>query len=137
VKECNIKPNRSRVKEMSKNFLKEIRESLMISKVELARKTGLSPKTITRIEQGLPYRVETKRKIIRTLGSINSDENKVMASFIRDNGGVRSELDRRQFSYDRHIPERRFAKDRRNGLDRRLKPRISSCWLKTILTMNC
>ena len=97
----------------------------MISKVELARKTDLSPKNITRIEQGLPCRMETKRKIIRFLGSINSDENEVMASFIRDNGGVRSGLDRRQFSYNRHIPERRSAKDRRNGLDRRLKPRIS------------
>ena len=110
---------------MSKNSLKEIRESLMISKVALARKTDLSPNTITRIEQGLPCRMETKRKIIRTLGSINSDENEVMASFIRDNGGVRSGLDRRQFSYDKHIPERRSAKNRRNGLDRRLKPRIS------------
>jgi len=109
---------------MSKNSLKEIRESLMISKAELARKTDLSPKTITRIEQGLPCRMETKRKIIRFLGSINSDENEVMA-FIRDNGGVRSGLDWRQFSYNRHIPERRSAKDRRNGLDRRLKPRIS------------
>jgi len=110
---------------MSKNSLKEIRESLMISKVELARKTDLSPNTITRIEQGLPCRMETKRKIIRTLGYINSDENEVMASFIRDNGGVRLGLDRRQFSYDRYIPERRSAKDRRNELDRRLKPRIS------------
>jgi DNA-binding XRE family transcriptional regulator len=110
---------------MSKNSLKEIRESLMISKVELARKTDLSPKTITRIEQGLPCGMETKRKIIRTLGSINSDENEVMASFIRDSGGVRLGLDRRQFSYDRYIPERRSDQDRRSKLDRRLKPRKS------------
>jgi len=48
-----------------------------------------------------------------------------MASFISDNGGMRLGLDRRQFSYDKHIPERRSAKNRRNGLDRRLKPRIS------------
>jgi DNA-binding XRE family transcriptional regulator len=124
-RQYTIKPNRPRVKEMSKNSPKEIRESLMISKVELARKTDLSPKTITRIEQGLPCRMETKRKIIRTLGSINSDENDVMASFIIDNRGVGLGLDRRQFSYDKHIPERRSSKDRRNGLDRRLKPRIS------------
>ncbi len=110
---------------MSKNSLKKIRESLMISKTELAKKTDLSPNTITRIEQGLPCRMETKRKIIRTLGSINSDENEVMASFVRNNGGVRSGLDRRQFSYDKHIPERRSVQDRRNGLYRRLKPRIS------------
>jgi len=69
--------------------------------------------------------METKQKIIRNLGYINSDENEVMASFIRDNGGVRLGLDRRQFSYDKHIPERRSGKNRRNGLDRRLKPRIS------------
>ena len=110
---------------MRKNSLKEIRESLMISKVELARKTDLSPKTITRIEQGLPCRMETKRKIIRTLGSINADENEVMASFIRDNGGERSGLDRRQFSYNRHVPERRSDQDRRSKFDRRLKPRKS------------
>ena len=97
----------------------------MISKVELARKTELSPKTITRIEQGLPCRMETKRKIFRTLGYINLDENEVMATFIRDNGGERLGLDRRQFSYDRHIPERRSAKDRRSKFDRRLKPRKS------------
>jgi CheY-like chemotaxis protein len=47
-----------------------------------------------------------------------------MALFIRDNGGgKRLGLDRRQFSYDKHIPECRSDKDRRNGLDRRLKPR--------------
>jgi DNA-binding XRE family transcriptional regulator len=124
-RQYKIKPNRPRVKEMSKNPLKEIRESLMISKVELAKKTEVSLKTITRIEQGLPCRMETKRKIIRTLGSINSDENEVMASFIIDNRGVRLGLDRRQFSYDRCIPERRSGKDRRNRLDRRLKLKIS------------
>jgi DNA-binding XRE family transcriptional regulator len=110
---------------MSKNSLKEIRESLMINKVELARKTDLSPKPITRIEDGPPCRMEKKPKIIRTLGDINSDKNEVMASFIRDNGGVRSGLERRQFSYDRYIPEHRSGKDRRNRLDRRLKLRIS------------
>ena len=69
--------------------------------------------------------METKPKIIRNLGPINSDENEVVASFIRDNGGVRLGLDRPQFSYDKHILERRSGKDPRNGLDRRLKPRIS------------
>ena len=96
----------------------------MISKVELARKTDLSPMTITRIEKGLSCRMETKLKIIRKLRSIIADESEVLASFIRDNGGVRLGLDRRQFSYDKHIPERRSSKDRRNALDRRLKPRI-------------
>ena len=34
-------------------------------------------------------------------------------------------IERRQFSYDQYIPERRSGKDRRSGLDRRLKPRTS------------
>jgi hypothetical protein len=56
----------------------------------------------------------------------NSPEVKEMGkNFLRDNGGARSGLERRQFSYDKYIPERRSANDRRNGFDRRLKPRIS------------
>ena len=110
---------------MSKNSLREIRESFMISKTELATKADVSPNTITRIEQGLPCRIETKQKIIKALEHINSDENKVVASFIRDNGGNRLGLDRRQFSYDKHIPECRSGNDRRSRLDRRKKPRRS------------
>ena len=53
---------------MSKNYLREFRESLMISKAELARTANISPITITRIEQGKPCRMETKRKIILALG---------------------------------------------------------------------
>jgi DNA-binding XRE family transcriptional regulator len=62
---------------MSKNLLKKIRESLMISKAELGRKAGLSPLTITRIEQGKPCRMETQRRIIVALGLNLSDKNKV------------------------------------------------------------
>jgi hypothetical protein len=46
-------------------------------------------------------------------------------NFLRDNGDSRSGFERRQFSYDKHIPERRSGDDRRNGFDRRLKPRRS------------
>jgi hypothetical protein len=38
---------------------------------------------------------------------------------LRDNGGRRSGIDRRQFSYSDHIPERRSSQERRSGLDRR------------------
>ncbi len=38
-----------------------------------------------------------------------------------DNGGRRKS----QFSYDSHIPERRFGKDRRSGRDRRLRARTN------------
>lgn len=36
-----------------------------------------------------------------------------------DNGGRRSGIDRRKFSYSAHIPERRQGVDRRSGHDRR------------------
>ena len=115
---------------MSENSLKEIRESFMISKTELARKASISPITITRIEQGMPCRIETKRKILLALGYKVSDMNKVfdenMELFVNYNSGRRSGAERRQFSYDKHIPEQRSSKNqnRRSGLDRRQKPRI-------------
>jgi len=60
-----------------KNHLKEIRESHMMSKAELARKANVSPITIARIENGMPCRMETKRKIILALGFNLSDKNKI------------------------------------------------------------
>ena len=62
---------------MSPNRLKKIRESLMMSKAELSRKAGISPITITRIENGMPCRMETMRKILLALGYKISDKNKV------------------------------------------------------------
>ena len=77
--QCRLFPryNGPRRKEMNKNSLKEIRESLMISKAELSRNANISPLTITRIERGEPCRMETKRKIILALGLKLSDSNKV------------------------------------------------------------
>jgi len=86
---------------MSQNSLKKIRESLMISKVELARKANISPITIARIENGKPCRLETKRKIILALGLKISDENKVfgddMELSVKDKEDRRSGIDRRKF----------------------------------------
>ena len=48
-----------------------------------------------------------------------------MSNILHDNGERRSGIERREFSYDQHIPENRSGKDRRSGLDRRLKPRAS------------
>ena len=48
-----------------------------------------------------------------------------MKPTLHDNGGGRLRVDRRQFSYTLHIPERRSGKERRSGLDRRQKPRTS------------
>ena len=63
---------------MSKNNrLRETRESLLMSKAELAREAQVSPITITRIEKGMPCRMETKRKILLALGLKLSDKNKI------------------------------------------------------------
>lgn len=59
------------------NRLKEIRESQMMSKAELARKANVSPITIARIENGMPCRMETMRKIILALGFKLSDKDKI------------------------------------------------------------
>lgn len=59
------------------NKLKKVRESMLLSKSELARKAGISPLTIDRIERGFPCRVDTKRKIIQALGLKISEKNKV------------------------------------------------------------
>lgn len=48
-----------------------------MSKSELARAAKISPITITRIENGLPCRMETKRKIILALGLEISDKDKI------------------------------------------------------------
>lgn len=65
------------VKNIEKNSLREIRESLMMSRIELSRKAGISPITVERIENGKPCRVETQRKILLALGLKLSDRDKV------------------------------------------------------------
>lgn len=47
------------------------------------------------------------------------------AYLVLDNDERRSGTDRRQFTYDFHIPERRSGQDRRSGFDRRLEARKS------------
>lgn len=60
-----------------KSTLKELREAQMLSKAELARRAGVSPLTIDRIEKGKPCRMDTKRKIILALGLKLSDRVEV------------------------------------------------------------
>ncbi len=62
---------------MSANSVKTVRESMLMSKTELARKANVSPITIARIEKGMPCRMETQRKILLALGFNLSDKNKV------------------------------------------------------------
>ena len=51
----------------TENPLKAIREKLLISRSELARRTSLSVMTLQRIENGKPCRIDTKRKIVEAL----------------------------------------------------------------------
>ncbi|MFO8163118.1 MAG: helix-turn-helix transcriptional regulator [Desulfatiglandales bacterium] len=62
---------------MGQNTVKKIREELLLSKAELARKAGVSPLTIDRIERGKDCRMETKRKIILALGYKLTDKTKL------------------------------------------------------------
>lgn len=62
---------------MNNNAAKEIREKMLLSKAELARKAKVSPLTIDRIEKGMKCRLETKRKILLALGYDLSDRHKI------------------------------------------------------------
>lgn len=62
---------------MGYNHVKRIREEHLLSKAELARKAGVSPMTMDRIEKGKECRMETKRKIILALGYEISDKHKI------------------------------------------------------------
>jgi DNA-binding XRE family transcriptional regulator len=62
---------------MAANKLRQIRESLLMSKSELAREANVSPITISRIEQGKQCRLETQRKIILALGFELQDKKKI------------------------------------------------------------
>jgi DNA-binding XRE family transcriptional regulator len=62
---------------MINNKLKSVRESLLMSKTELSKLADVSPITITRIESGMPCRMETQRKILLALGFMLSDKHKI------------------------------------------------------------
>ncbi|MBW2015523.1 MAG: helix-turn-helix domain-containing protein [Deltaproteobacteria bacterium] len=62
---------------LGRNRVKELRERLLMSKAELARKAGVSPLTIDRIEKGKNCRMETRRKVILALGYDLSDKDKI------------------------------------------------------------
>jgi DNA-binding XRE family transcriptional regulator len=65
---------------VSSNNLQRFRETLMLSKAELARKAGLSTLTIDRIEAGRPCRLDSKRKILLALGLNITDKEKVFGA---------------------------------------------------------
>ena len=64
-------------KAMGRNKLKKTRESMLMSKAELARQANVSPITINRIEKNMPCRMETQRKILLALGLKPADKHKI------------------------------------------------------------
>lgn len=57
--------------------LQQMKESQLLSKSELARKAGVSPITISRIEEGHRCRLDTQRKILLALGLDFSERDRV------------------------------------------------------------
>jgi DNA-binding XRE family transcriptional regulator len=57
--------------------VREARIERMMSKAELARRAGLSVLTIDRVEKGLGCRMDTKRKILESLGLSLVDRKRV------------------------------------------------------------
>ena len=62
---------------VERNNVRKIREGLLLSKAELARRAKISVLTIDRVEKGMACRMDTKRKIILSLGLKLSDRDKV------------------------------------------------------------
>jgi DNA-binding XRE family transcriptional regulator len=87
------------------NNVQKFRESLMMSKAELARKAGLSTLTIDRIEAGRPCRLDTKRKILLALDLKVADKDKVFGGMpLAASAGPAidgaSDLDRHHVGFD-------------------------------------
>jgi DNA-binding XRE family transcriptional regulator len=59
------------------NNVRKLRQAAMMSKAELARRAGVSPLTIDRVEAGCPCRMDTKRKILEALGLAPSARTEV------------------------------------------------------------
>ena len=52
----------------TQNRVREIREELLLTRGDLARRAGVSLRTVWSVEAGHDCRVETKRAILRALG---------------------------------------------------------------------
>ena len=71
-----VKPGKENIK-VEPNNVRKVREGLLLSKAELARRAKISVLTIDRVEKGMACRMDTKRKIILSLGLKLSDRDKV------------------------------------------------------------
>ncbi len=71
------------------NHVRSLREDQLLSKAELARRAGVSPLTIDRIEAGKDCRLDTKRKIILGLGMSLAERTKVFGQATPPKRGTR------------------------------------------------
>ena len=63
------------------NSVKQFRLTMKLSKAELARRAGISPLTVERIEKGMPSQISTRRKILFALGFDPSQRHKVFRGY--------------------------------------------------------
>ena len=66
--EAPVKAAKAKAAAVQPNNVRKLRQAAMMSKAELARRAGVSPLTIDRVESGCPCRMDTKRKILEALG---------------------------------------------------------------------
>jgi DNA-binding XRE family transcriptional regulator len=78
--EGNLRGHVAKGAPVAENNVRRIREALMLSKAELARKSGLSTLTIDRVEAGKTCRLDTKRKILQALGLKITDREDVFGT---------------------------------------------------------
>ena len=53
--------------DVNKNKVRQFREAIPLSIAELARKAGLAPQTVTKMEKGLPTRKYSELKVAKAL----------------------------------------------------------------------
>ena len=72
---------RTELKRCVSNNVRVLREEKLLSKAELARRAGLSALTIDRVENGMPCRMDTMRKIILALELSLEDKDLVFGNY--------------------------------------------------------
>jgi len=58
---------------VNKNKVRQYREAIPLSIAELARKAGLTPQTVTKMEKGLPTRKYSELKVAKALQKTYED----------------------------------------------------------------
>ena len=73
-------------KKRSPNNVRTLREELLLSKAELARRAEISPITVDRVERGEQCRLDTKRKIILALEKKLTEKEHVFPDLAKNAG---------------------------------------------------